>query len=140
MWNRKIYEARHMEELEKGVHLEELEKGGNINWEVLCKLLLPKVLEGAGDSLDKMVAERVEVLAQQVVQVQHVLDVDSGEPTRVAGLVAKFRMIMSNDVVDLKINKASPAECPILTLGLCTMKRPGPYVRKGHFVKHMEVK
>ena len=55
-------------------------------------------------------------------------------------MVAHFKRIMGSDVVELKINKASPAECPILNMGLCTLKRPGPYVRKGHFIKHMEVK
>ena len=58
MLSRKVLEARHLEALEKGVDLEELEKGVNLDWELVCKLLLPKMLVGVEDSLDQMVVER----------------------------------------------------------------------------------
>ena len=106
--------------------------------ELVGSLLVPVIIQGLEERFEELVQERVKDIAQEVVRVQHVLDVSSGGPTRIARAVAKYRRF-HKDIVQMEVTKNSPSDCPILIMKMCKAKRPGEYVQRGHFVRHMEV-
>ena len=124
--------------IEDGQGEEPAEKKAKGLGELVSDLLVPKIIQGLRGRFDQMLQERVQEFAQEVGRVQHVLDVNSGEPTRVAKAVAEYRRFRK-DIAKVEIKKTSPFECPILVLKMCRAKRPGKYVQKGHFVRHVEV-
>ena len=77
--------------IEDGQGEEPAEKKAKGLGELVSDLLVPKIIQGLRGRFDQMLQERVQEFAQEVGRVQHVLDVNSGEPTRVAKAVAEYR-------------------------------------------------